>query len=85
MTSFEQDQTAELYFHTPGSRNRKAISYRRFATVAAAVSFVMNEVTPSDRNSCFLEFGERRLGYKDIKSLHQHQSYSHGETDGEKI
>lgn len=83
MTSSEQDQTAELYFHTPGSGNRKAISYRRFATVAAAVSFVMNEITPHDRSSCFLEFGEHRLGYKDIKNLHQRENASNGQTDGE--
>lgn len=83
MTSSEQDHTAELYFHTPGAPNRKAISYRRFATVAAAVSFVMNEITPKDRSSCFLEYGEMRLGYKDIKKLHQHESFSHGKTLGE--
>ena len=83
MLKSENEQTAELYFHTPGAGNRKAVSYRRFATVAEAISFVMNDVTPGDRGSCFLEFSEQRLGYKDIKEFLRHESASHGKTGGE--
>lgn len=63
-------QASELYFHTPGVGSRKAVSYRRFESVAEAVSFVMNEVSMRDRSSCFLEFGEERLGYDEITKLH---------------
>jgi hypothetical protein len=69
--NFECGEAAELYFHTPGAGSRKAVSYRRFASMAEAVSFVMNEITPRDRSSCFLEYGERRLGYEEISKLYR--------------
>lgn len=68
--SHEREEAAELYFPTPGVGSRKAVSYRRFANKAEAASFVMNEVTSRDRSSCFLEFGEQRLGYEDIRKLY---------------
>ena len=78
----EHEQVVELYFHTPGVSNPKATSYRRFASMAEALSFVMNEVTPRDRGSCFLEFGEQRLGYRDIKKLYRDERESNGQASG---
>jgi hypothetical protein len=66
-----REEVAELYFHTPGSGSRKAVSYRRFNSVAQAVSFVMNDVTARDRNTCILEYGEKRFGFVDIRKLHE--------------
>lgn len=82
MLKSENEQVAELYFHTPGAGYRKAISYRRFASMMEALSFVMNEVTPRDRSSCFLEFGEQRLGYRDIKKLYRDERVSNGQASG---
>lgn len=69
--SFEPEETAELYFHTPGAGSRRATSYRRFASMAAAASFVMKEVSSRDRSSCILEFDGQRLGFEDIRKLYE--------------
>jgi hypothetical protein len=73
----QKEELAELYFHTPGSGSRKTVSYRRFDGVARAVSFVMNDVTARDRNTCFLEYGDQRFGYVDIAKLHEDLSGVH--------
>ena len=64
-------ETAELYFRTPGSGSRKAVSYRRFDSVEQAAFFVMNDVAARDRITCLLEYGEQRFGYREIKKLHE--------------
>jgi hypothetical protein len=66
----DDNDAAELYYRTLGIGSRKAVSYRRFASMTDAVSFVMNEISPRDRSSCFLEFDGRRLDYEGISKLY---------------
>lgn len=71
ITERPEADAAELYYHKTSAGPRKSVTYLRFANLSEAVSFVMKKVLPRDRGSCFLEFDERRLGYEDIRKLHQ--------------
>lgn len=68
-------QPAELYFQTPNSGSRKSLSYRRFETLAEAVSFAMEDLSARNRLSSTLQFGERRLRHHEIKFLYQHADF----------
>jgi hypothetical protein len=83
LTGALREEAAELYYHTPGAGSRKAVSYRRFETLAEAVSFVMNEVFSRDRMSCFIEFDERRIGYEEISKLYREEEGSDQQQPGE--
>jgi hypothetical protein len=64
------EKTAELYYHTPNSGSRKSISYRRFADIGLAVTFAVENISPRDHHSCFLEVGEARFGHTEIRELY---------------
>jgi hypothetical protein len=68
-------QTADLYFQAPNTGMRKSISYRRFATLAEAVSFAMEDLSTRNRNSCILEFGRQRLRQDEIRALYQQADF----------
>ncbi len=65
-------QSAELYFQAPNSGKRRSLSYKRFATLSQAVSFVMEDISARNRVSTILQFGKRRISGQEIELLYRH-------------
>lgn len=72
---FDFSEPAELY----GGRNWKggpaALTYRRFDTAAAAIQFVVEELSGTLRRACVLEIDEKRFNYREIQRLYDRTDY----------
>jgi hypothetical protein len=74
MANFDYDASAELY---PSRRYAKSPrqQYRRFATAAAAIQFMIEDVPSSAMAGSFLEVGDRRYEGEAIRALYDAEAY----------
>ena len=74
MLTFDYGAPAEL-FASPRRVGRSALKYRRFATSAEAIQFVVEELPPLIQNGTVLEVGEERFETEEIHELYNNPRY----------
>lgn len=74
MTTVDYAATADFYAGRT-SRKSQGLNYRRFASVAEAVQFVAEEMTPAALKGSLLEVDEQRFEGADILALFTDRSY----------
>jgi hypothetical protein len=72
--SFDYRAPAEL-FSTRSRKRTHLMRYRRFAEAAAAIRFAIESLPPDLLIGAFLEVGEKRYGYAEIRRLYGHSEY----------
>lgn len=67
---FDYGLPAEIYVTTHRKWSRGAMTYRRFATAAEAISFAIDELPASQFAGTVMEVGEERFDHQAIRGLH---------------
>ncbi len=73
MLTFDYGAPAGLF--ASARRGRSAMKYRRFATSAEAIQFVVEELPPLIQNGTVLEVGEERFETAEIHELYSNPRY----------
>ena len=73
MSSFDYSAPAEL-FGSPG-RQRRAVTYRRFATGAEAVRFAVEGISDAHRAGVTLQADDDRFDHRAIRALYESTEY----------
>ena len=75
MSSFAYDAPAELFISKSRGANRRPMTYRRFATGAEAIRFVIEELPPVMLAGTILQVGEERYDCTQIRTLYESSDY----------
>ena len=75
MANFDYDAPAELYASPRPGLRKTTIKYRRFSISAAAIQFVMEELSPLAQNSAVLGLNETRFDPVQIRELYESPLY----------
>jgi hypothetical protein len=51
------------------------LAYRRFATVAEAIRFVIEELSPAQQRRAFIDVGDETLSGEGIRALYDNKNY----------
>lgn len=68
---FDYGLPAEIYVTTHRRMSRGAMTYRRFATAAEAISFAVEELPAGQFAGAVMEVGEERFDHRAILGLHE--------------
>lgn len=74
-TSFDFDAAAELYPSVNRGFRRKAVSYKRFETAAAAIRYAIEELEADKLAGAVLEVNEERFDDATIRNLYESDGY----------
>jgi len=72
---FDYDEEAELFSSKGFNLRRRQLGYKRFARVADAIRFVIEELPPQLLIGAYLQVGEARYASKDIRRLYDNADY----------
>ncbi len=75
MLSFDYGAPAELFASPRRGFGKHAMKYRRFATSAEAIQFVVEQLPPLIQNGTVLEVGEERFETAEIHELYNNSRY----------
>ena len=76
LASFDYSTEAELFSAKAGQRSRRQLlGYRRFARAADAIRFAIEELPPQLLVGTYLEVGEQRYEFKEIRRLYDSADY----------
>jgi hypothetical protein len=70
MTDFNYDMPGEFYSRKSQGLGPSGLAYRRFDTVAEAIRFAIEDLSPAALGGCMLEVGGQRFGGKEVKALY---------------
>lgn len=73
--AFDYAAPAEMFSIRSTLRGRRSMAYRRFATAAEAIRFVVEGSPPSLRFGVILEVLEQRLDHRAIRDLYNNAAY----------
>jgi hypothetical protein len=74
MNNFNFSARAELFASRRYAKTNRT-QYRRFATAAEAVQFVIEELPAAARSGSYLEVDEQRFEGSTIQALYDHAAY----------
>jgi len=72
---FDYDTPAELFLAKRKGGTRKRLSYRRFASAAEAIRFVVEEFPAVHTLGAWLQVGDERFDSDDIQRLYENDEY----------
>jgi len=72
VAEFSYGRRAGLFAPAAGSG---MLAFHRFATLAEAVRFVVEELSPAHQARAFIDVDDHTLGSGQIRELYDHQSY----------
>ena len=75
MTAFDYTEPAEVFASRIGAARHASVIYRRFDSAAAAIQYAVEELSPDFATGTFLEAGDLRLCYAEIKSLYEDAAF----------
>jgi NAD(P)-dependent dehydrogenase (short-subunit alcohol dehydrogenase family) len=75
MAEFDYHAAAELFPTRRRQSKRQRFGYKRFADVAAAIRFAIEDVPAEYLSGAFLEVDELRYGSDDIRRLYEDSNY----------
>lgn len=75
MDQFDYAEPAEVFASRDGAARRGPVIYRRFDSAADAIQYAMEELSPEFASGTFLEAGDLRLCYAQIKSLYEDSAF----------
>ena len=75
MAQLNYASPAEIFGNKGTVRGRRPVGYRRFASAAEALRFVMEEVPPPLLVGVILEADEERFDHRAIRALYEHADY----------
>jgi hypothetical protein len=75
MMTFDYAASAELFMPKRKGGARPTLSYRRFATAAEAIRFVVEESPATRTLGAWLQVEEERFNGDDIRRLYESTSY----------
>jgi hypothetical protein len=75
MAPFDYGAEAELFSGAARFSRRQSMGYRRFASVAEALRFAIEELAPGALAGAALEVGHQRLDMHDMRRLYQASDY----------
>jgi hypothetical protein len=75
MAAFDYGAEAELFPGTARPSRRQPVRYRRFASVAEALRFAMEELSPEVLAGAALEVGDQRFDSRGMRQLYEAADY----------
>jgi hypothetical protein len=75
MAAFDYDAEAELFPGAARPYRGQPIGYRRFASVAEALRFAMEELSPGSLAGAALEVGDERFDSHGMRELYEAADY----------
>jgi hypothetical protein len=75
MNEFNYKMLGELYSRDSLAWGSSGLSYRRFATVAEAIRFAMEDMSAAAFAGCTLEAGGERFGARELRELYASPLY----------
>jgi hypothetical protein len=75
MSNFDYQEPAELYASTSIKGGRRPVSYRRFANVAEAIQYAIEQLDPTMLRGTVIEVADDRLDAAQIRELYDSEGY----------
>jgi hypothetical protein len=75
MPGFDYDAAAELFAGAARPHRGQPLGYRRFASVAEALRFAMEELSPGSLAGAALEVGDARFNSHGMRELYEAADY----------
>jgi hypothetical protein len=81
MSLFDYNPPAELFLSKPAKGSRT--KYRRFATAAEALRYVVEDLRMPKAFGAWLEVGDERFGSSEIQRLYEADDYALRKSNGD--
>jgi hypothetical protein len=78
LMTFDYTASAELFMPKRKRGARQPLTYRRFATAAEAIRFVVEDFPAIHALDAWMQVGDERFNSDDIRRLYESKSYPRG-------